>query len=65
MFELDESPRPCGTVYELSGMAEEAGQAAKIRRRDLSTLVCVEGVMAMFLGVLGIAAIAMFIVGRT
>ena len=65
MFELDESAGHCGTVYDLSDLAEDAGQAAEKRKRDRSTLVCLEGVTTAFMVALRIAAIVIFVVEHT
>ena len=65
MFELDESAGHCGTVYDLSDLTEDAGQAAEKRERDRSTLICLEGVTTAFMAALGIAAIVVFVVEHT
>ena len=67
MFELDESTRrACGTVYESSGLAEEAGQAAEDKReRDRGTSIWWEGLMFLFVCALGIVAIALSVKKHT
>lgn len=67
VFELDESTiGACGTAFELSDYAEEAGKAAqKKRERDRNTLICLEGMIFLFLCTLGIAAIAISVVEQT
>lgn len=66
VFGFDESVGACGTVHDLSGHVEEAGEAAeKKRERDRNTLICLEGMMFLFICTLGIAAIAISVVEQT
>lgn len=58
MFELDGSARHCGTVYDLSGLAEEAREAAeKKREREWSTTDLFDVLMLLFICAMGIAAV--------
>lgn len=58
-FVADESAGVCGTVYDRSGLAEEAaGQAAERREENWSTMDCCDGMMLLFLVALAIAAVA-------
>jgi hypothetical protein len=58
MFELDVSAGPCGTVYDLSGLAEEGREAAeKKRERNWSTTDLFDVLMLLFICAMGIAAV--------
>lgn len=52
----------CGTMLDDANILEEAGLAAEIRRRDESSLRCVEGWMGITIFVLGMVAIVTFAV---
>jgi hypothetical protein len=67
MPEPDESAKgACGTVYDLSGLAEEAGQAAEDKReRDLSPHNWWEWLMFLFVGTLGVVAVALSVKEHT
>jgi hypothetical protein len=51
----------CGTVYEQSGLVEEAGVVAEWRRRDENTLRCVDGWWVVVVVLLGVAAVVGFL----
>jgi hypothetical protein len=57
----DESAAMCGTVYEQSGLVEEAGVVAEWRRRDENTLRCVDGWWVVVVVLLGVAAVVGFL----
>ena len=67
-LELDESTTKgaCGTVYELSGLAEEAGQAAEDKReRDSSPHNWWEWLMFLFVLTLAVVAVALSVKEHT
>lgn len=58
MFELDVAAGRCGTVYDLSGLVEEAGKAAEKKgERDWSTTDLFDVLMLLFICAMGIAAV--------
>lgn len=63
-LQLGESFGPCGTVFDQSDLAEQAGVAAEIRRRDENTLICVDGWWVIVIFLLGLAALIAFLVEK-
>ena len=65
IFDLDDAVSACGTIYDLSGLAEDGGVVAEKRRKDRNTVICLDGMMVLFMCLLGIAAIAISVVEQT
>lgn len=60
VLDRNESARRCGTVYDQSGLAEDAGQpeqAQKKSKLDWSICVCGNGLMLVFVYVLAVVAV--------
>ena len=64
-FIVDESAGACGTVYDRSGLAEQAGQAVERREKDWNITGCCDGVMFLFLWALAIAVVVGVVVKST
>ena len=64
-FIVDESAGACGTVYDRSGLVEQAGQAVERREKDWNITGCCDGVMFLFLWALAIAVVVGVVVRST